>query len=598
MKRILFRLLVAVMLLSSLAPTVDVFADDDGGYKFYGVIQSLPSGGWFGDWIVGGRTVHVTAATRIEQEHGPIAVGACVEVKGWPSANGSINATKIETQEPYKCPRSGGDGGNNGTYIRFYGLVEYLPAGSFIGTWRVSGRSVIVSAATRVEQQHGPIAVGVCVEVQGRTQTDGSINASKVETQEPYRCGSAGGGSGGGGGGSGSGSGGIYTEFYGTVESLPANGWVGDWTVSGTVVRVNNWTRIEQEHGQVSVGAYVEVKGYQQADGAINATKIEVKMPAGVGGSSGSYVKFYGTIENLPTSGWVGQWTVSGRIVHVDAFTRIEQEYGLIAVGAYVEVKGWGQPDGSVKATKIEVKAGSASGSRSSEAYTKFYGTIEQMPSGTFVGTWLVSGRTVYVDAFTRLYQEHGPATVGAYVEVYGLLQSDGTIKATKIEVKAGPVAGGGSTAAYTKFYGTVEQMPSGTFVGTWLISGRKVQVSAATWVDQRRGRAAVGAYVEVYGLLQADGSVAATKIEVKAGSSPSSSRGRVGYVKFYGVIEDLPPAGWVGDWMINGRVVHVTSATRIKQEHGQVRIGAYVEVKGLRQEDGSVDAYKVEVKR
>lgn len=72
--------------------------------------------------------------------------------------------------------------------------------------------------------------------------------------------------------------------------------------------------------------------------------------------SNGDF-KFYGTVESLPsTSGWVGDWMVSGRTVHVAATTQIKQKRGLVAVGAYVEVKGIQQADGSVNATKIEVK--------------------------------------------------------------------------------------------------------------------------------------------------------------------------------------------------------------------------------------------------
>jgi hypothetical protein len=67
--------------------------------------------------------------------------------------------------------------------------------------------------------------------------------------------------------------------------------------------------------------------------------------------------EFYGVINSLPgTAGWIGDWTVGGRTVRVDPGTRIEQEHGQPAVGTSVEVKGQAQPDGSLKATKIEVK--------------------------------------------------------------------------------------------------------------------------------------------------------------------------------------------------------------------------------------------------
>src|SRR6266849_1962465 len=64
---------------------VPLVADDDGGddgTKFFGVVQSLPSGGLVGNWQVGGSTVQVSISTEIDQENGAAAVGACVEVEG------------------------------------------------------------------------------------------------------------------------------------------------------------------------------------------------------------------------------------------------------------------------------------------------------------------------------------------------------------------------------------------------------------------------------------------------------------------------------------------------------------------------------------
>ena len=579
-------LLLALVVLAMVPATAALADEEDGNYKFYGTVVSFPSN-LVGDWVVNDgtvdRIVRVASSTRIEQEHGPIAQGVCVEVKGWLQPDNSINATKIETKEAYKC--SGSGGGGSSRYIEFYGTVDSLPnTPGWIGAWTVSGRTVHVTATTRIEQEHGPVAQGVCVEVKGLLQSDGAVNATKIETKEPWKCPSGGGGSSG------------YTEFYGTVESLPANGLMGDWTVSGRTVHVDATTRIEQEHGPVAVGAYVEVKGWLQADGSVNATKIEVKMPARDGGGGSNYIKFYGTVESLPSGTWIGTWTVSGRTVHVDATTRIEQEHGSVVVGAYVEVKGWTRADGSVNAVKIEVKASPGTGGGSdSSTYTKFYGFVEQLPPDGLVGTWIVSGRVTSVTATTWIDQEHGPVRLNAYVEVEGLLQADGTVVATKIEVKASPPAGGQPTP-FLKFYGYVESLPANGLVGTWTVGGRTVVVDPNTRIEQEHGPVAVGAYVEVEGYLQSDGSIAATKIEVKASSSSGGSN--TSYVKFYGVVEDLPASGWIGDWVVSGRTVRVDANTRIEQEHGTVRIGAYVEVKGIQQSDGSVNALKIEVKR
>jgi len=67
-----------------------------------------------------------------------------------------------------------------------------------------------------------------------------------------------------------------------------------------------------------------------------------------------------------------------------------------------------------------------------------------------------------------------------------------------------------------------------------------------------------VGALVEAKGALRADGSVDAR--------ASKSNKAATQCFEFRGIIQSLPnTAGFIGDWMVAGTVVHVTSATRIK---------------------------------
>lgn len=50
---------------------------------------------------------------------------------------------------------------------KFYGAIEVLPQNGLNGTWRVSGRDVVVTERTLIKEEHGKVAVGVQVEVQG-----------------------------------------------------------------------------------------------------------------------------------------------------------------------------------------------------------------------------------------------------------------------------------------------------------------------------------------------------------------------------------------------------------------------------------------------
>jgi hypothetical protein len=126
----------------------------------------------------------------------------------------------------------------------------------------VSGKIVHVTAATRIEAEHGSPAVGAFVEVEGTTRSDGSIDAAKIEVKKAPNAGEP-----------------APKEFHGAVESLPATpGFVGDAVVSGRTVHITMTTRIEQEDGALAVGAMVEVKGTTLADGSIDATRIEVEF--------------------------------------------------------------------------------------------------------------------------------------------------------------------------------------------------------------------------------------------------------------------------------------------------------------------------------
>jgi DNA-binding transcriptional regulator of glucitol operon len=308
--------------------------------------------------------------------------------------------------------------------------------------------------------------------------------------------------------------------------------------------------------------------------------------------SKDNETKFSGVIESLPnTAGFIGDWRVSGRTVHVTAATRIEQENTPVAVGATVKVEGKTRSDNTVDAEEIDVNEAAKN-----EAEVKFQGTAETIP-GTpgFIGDWRVGGRTIHVSASTRIQTEDGPVAVGAFVEVEGMLRTDGSMDATKIEVKSNVNGGDG----HDDLKGAIESLPSTPgFVGDWKVGGRTVHVTAATVIDQEHGPVAVGALVEVKGTIRADGSIDATKIEIQSASSDSGGSSDEGQsAKLNGTIQSLPTgSGLIGDWMIDNRVVHVTSSTKLKAEHGAFAIGTRVKAKGLKLADGSFVATKIQV--
>lgn len=308
--------------------------------------------------------------------------------------------------------------------------------------------------------------------------------------------------------------------------------------------------------------------------------------------SDDNETKFTGVVESLPnTTGFIGDWTVSGRTVHVSVAARIEQENGAAAVGATVKVEGLTRADNSVDAREINVKVAAQN-----DDGLKFKGTIESL-AGTpgFTGDWRVGGRTIHVSSSTRIETEDGPVAIGAFVEIEGTPRADGSMDASKIEVKSNVNGGDGRD----ELKGAIESLP-GTpgFIGDWRVNGRTVHVTAATIIDQEHAPVAVGASVEIKGTIRSDGSIDAAKIETKSASSDSggsSDEGQSGKVN--GVIQNLPAgSNLIGDWMINNSVVHVTSSTKLKAEHGAFAVGTRVKAKGLKLADGTLVATKIQV--
>lgn len=85
-----FALLVVA---SSFAFSSTAFADEE----FYGTVESRPTENP-GIWVISGQQVEVTDKTEIDNDHGPLVVGSCVEVEH----NKGV-VMEIETAKPSKC---------------------------------------------------------------------------------------------------------------------------------------------------------------------------------------------------------------------------------------------------------------------------------------------------------------------------------------------------------------------------------------------------------------------------------------------------------------------------------------------------------------
>ena len=262
-----------VALLAALAPA-SAFADDGPGDdedELEGVIESLPGTPDFvGNWVVSGTTVHVTADTEIDQEHGAVAVGVTVEVEGTTESDGSITAEEIEVKETDEDDDGDDDGDHDdgddeGDHddefgeIEFEGFVQALPAtANLVGDWTVSGLTVHVTTDTEIEQEHGAIVVGSAVEVEGLLAADGSVTAREIESMDAEDCDED------------------SMSLTGTATVVPGGDHIGRWRVSAHMVRVREATRIVHER-RLGSGSTVKVFGSFRANGSMRASKIVVK---------------------------------------------------------------------------------------------------------------------------------------------------------------------------------------------------------------------------------------------------------------------------------------------------------------------------------
>ena len=131
---------------------------------------------------------------------------------------------------------------------------------------------------------------------------------------------------------------GYRTKIYGTVESLPEKGFSGVWIVNGRQVVVTEDTFLEEEHGTVQLGAFVEIKGAQSGD-SLAATKVEVKRAKASGSPASMESTMSGIIESLP-KGLLGTWVVSGNEILVLKQAVITGKKGKPEIGTPVQIQG------------------------------------------------------------------------------------------------------------------------------------------------------------------------------------------------------------------------------------------------------------------
>ena len=272
-------------------------------------------------------------------------------------------------------------------------------------------------------------------------------------------------------------------------------------------------------------------------------------------------VEFKGYVESVGTTSLM----VAGRMVTVDDMTEILGNDGHaivlsdVPVGAYVEVEGRMQADGSVLAKKIELEDG--------DNEVEFKGYVESVGTTSL----MVAGRMVTVDDMTEILSHDGhpimlsEIPVEAYVEVEGRMQADGSVLAWKIELEDdghddghddGDDDGDDDDYDYTEeveFLGYVKSVG----MNSLMVGDRMVTVNSMTEILYYDGSpiplsyVLVGSRMEVEGWMQADGSVVGKKIQLEDDDTE---------VEFKGYVQSVGS----NSLMVDGRMVTVNDKTEI----------------------------------
>lgn len=223
-------------------------------------------------------------------------------------------------------------------------------------------------------------------------------------------------------------------------------------------------------------------------------------------------------------------------------------------------------------------------------------GTAANLNAST--NTLTVAGLPVTTDASTLIVRSNG--TVGAFtdlasspVEVYGLPQTDGSFKATRIEIETSP--------SNVQLVGVISQL--NTSNGTFTLGTGNNSVSISYGTSTPSTGLANGVVVSVRtNTLVNSSQYAATQIYIRAATASVFTQYQTNYTgtsgvrneanELYGMVSALTNSSTGCSLQVQGIPVSVSSATLCSS----LQNGDYVEAKGLLS-NGTLAAYRIEFK-
>ncbi|NJP07550.1 MAG: hypothetical protein HC837_18955, partial [Chloroflexaceae bacterium] len=335
--------------------------DDDD--DFYGIIEQRPAA-TAGEWLIGGRSFTANASTELDTDDGPLTVGSCASV----DYEGNL-ALEIESEELYAC--STGE-----IEHTVYGVVEIIPTNPQDGIWTISGiayRSTSESDLDDIDDDD-MITVGSCVEIEYYTLSGTNIIIELDDADDricngtpmTYRSG----------------------LVYNNISSLPDTaGLLGNWEIGDLDFTATETTVFGEPLDTFTRDVCVRAWFMVAPGGERTLTEVKQIAAAFCHSDDDNIGDIYGTIDVLPATFPItrtGIWNISGIDYTVTADTELDQEYGIFAIGAFVEVE-YVLVDGMRVATDIETHVAPGKGRN------RAAGILEQRPDDD-LGTWSIAG--------------------------------------------------------------------------------------------------------------------------------------------------------------------------------------------------------------
>lgn len=270
-------------------------------------------------------------------------------------------------------------------------------------------------------------------------------------------------------------------------------------------------------------------------------------------------VTFSGVIDSIAPD----QWSVAGQALVITPRTIIRSA-GVPQPGMWAEVLAVRDGE-TLTARRIIVAL----------PEMRLRGQISFIPEGR-IGEWIIGGQPFQVSDATMISDRGGPVVVGAWAQVAAREQG-GDLAAQRIHA-IDPLTA-------VEVMGAIQALGA----NAWTVSGIDLAVDGETLID---GEPQVGLLAMAAAELQADNSLLALRIRVlwqeRGGPQPPVTQ--------TGVIEQMPPNGLVGRWIVAGTNVVVSRNTLINQGAGAAVVGAEVQVTGRQADSSAVVAREIVV--